>query len=205
MGGELLKRVKIFKYLGSKLGQHLTFQNHISWVYTKSSMKLGAIRKSRKKLSLVLPHLDYCDIVYDYANKDSTDRLQILQNSAYRTILSVDSNTHTSLTCTIGKVCTLSRIDMIFICPHHVINPFISMGSLVCHTFIYVLYKSLVVIRGRWTLSMHVPHTRTKVGQQAISCRGTKHWNRLPTELRVLENFTTFKRLLSFEDQRVFC
>ncbi len=104
MGGETLERVEHIRYLGVVLDQHLTFTEHFSWVYKKSSMEMGAIRKIRKTLdqstalslykSLVLPHIDYCDIVYDCSTHENLNRLQIFQNCVCRTILLVDFDTH---------------------------------------------------------------------------------------------------------------
>ena len=61
------------KYLGVILDDHLSFDEHINYVLTKASIKLGILRKtcdylnsSTKTLlykSVVLPHLDYCDLV----------------------------------------------------------------------------------------------------------------------------------------------
>ena len=44
--------------------------------------------------SLVLPHFDYCDTVYMTATKESLNRLQLLQNSACRTMLCTGKDTH---------------------------------------------------------------------------------------------------------------
>ncbi len=214
MGGELLERVESFKYLGVKLDQHLTFQDHIDWVYRKSSMKLGAIRKIRKNLtqpialslykSLVLPHLDYCDIVFDCASKEHLNRLQIFQNSACRTILLADSDTHISdMHNQLGLLYLQNRRDL------HL--------AVTCHKSIYFnglsslseFYIPVVSVTGRSTrqtdtVCMRVPRMRTKIGQQAISYRGPKHWNRLPADLRIISNFTMFKRLLSLKISELF-
>ena len=40
--------------------------------------------------SLVLPHIDYCDVVYTTASKDTIRQLLSVQNVACRTILLVD-------------------------------------------------------------------------------------------------------------------
>ena len=61
-------------YVGVISDKMLIFDNHIEFIRSKSVKKLGIIRKARDFLdrktsvllceSLVLPHLDYCDIVY---------------------------------------------------------------------------------------------------------------------------------------------
>lgn len=91
------------KYLGVHLDEHLTFSTHISEVCHKSSKNLGILRKSREFLnlntslllykSLVIPYLYYCDVVYMVANESDLKMLQLIQNTACRTILLADKRT----------------------------------------------------------------------------------------------------------------
>ena len=99
-----IEQVSSFKYLGIILDDSLNFIEHIDHVYKKSCNKLGAIRKCRKHLnkglslmmykSLVVPLIDYCDIVYMQTNKDSLQKLQIVQNIACRLILEAGPRDH---------------------------------------------------------------------------------------------------------------
>ena len=67
---------------------------------------MGAIWKVREYIdqpralrlhkSLILPHYDYCDTVYMTGNKDSLNKLQLLQNSACRTMLFANRDCHIS-------------------------------------------------------------------------------------------------------------
>ena len=72
--GVKIEAVTTFKYLGVQIDNMLTFEPHIDYIYRKSCQKVGAIKNCRKYItpklsnmlykSLVLPLLDYCDIVY---------------------------------------------------------------------------------------------------------------------------------------------
>ena len=74
VGQDKINRVNSMKYLGIILDEHLTFDEHITYIINKSSKKLGVLRRAKEFLnkstkillhkSLVLPHLDYCDLVY---------------------------------------------------------------------------------------------------------------------------------------------
>ena len=85
------------KYLGVSLDDRLSFDEHVNYMYTKASQKLGILRRSREYLdkstslipykSLVLPHLDYCDLVYMNTTVQNLIKLQLIQNGACRTIL----------------------------------------------------------------------------------------------------------------------
>ena len=88
------------KYLGVILDDHLTFDEHITYIVNKASKKLGVLRRAREFLnrstkillykSLVLPHLDYCDLVYMCTKEENLQRLQQIQNCACRAILKAD-------------------------------------------------------------------------------------------------------------------
>ncbi len=103
--GVEIERVEVFKYLGIFLHSHLNFEHHINVMHQKASRKLSALRKTREFVdqstalmlykSLVLPHFDYCDTVYMTASATHLNKLQLLQNSACRTILLAEARTST--------------------------------------------------------------------------------------------------------------
>ncbi len=74
INNELVESVTVFKYLGVFLDQTLSFDHHIERVYKKTCSKVGLLKKVRHYIhhstaltlykSLVLPHIDYCDVVY---------------------------------------------------------------------------------------------------------------------------------------------
>ena len=214
IGGEKIERVEYFKYLGIYLDQYMNFEKHIDWLYSKASMKIGAISKIRRNLdqgtalmlykSMVLPHFDYCDVVYCCSTKANLNRLQMLQNNACRTILLAPFDTHISDMHQDLSLLTLQNRRDLHMCVS-------------CHKSIYFdgksclsgFYVPVTAVTGRSTraadtLVMKVPRMRTKLGQRAISYRGPKFWNSIPRELRIVENFTTFKRLISLRITNLF-
>jgi hypothetical protein len=81
-------------FLGFDIDENLTWSSHINKLVSKLSYKIGLLRKLREIVpqetchllynSLVLPHFDYADTVYDSANATDLDRLQKLQTRAAR-------------------------------------------------------------------------------------------------------------------------
>ena len=73
------------------------------YIINKSSKKLGVLRRARDFLnkstkillykSLVLPHLDYCDLVYMCTKDENLQKLQQIQNCVCRIILKADNYT----------------------------------------------------------------------------------------------------------------
>ena len=79
INNEKLEQVTHIKYLGVILDDILSFDQHVDYMHSKAVKKLGIVRKAREFLdlgtsvqlykSLVLPHIDYCDLVYCCTSK----------------------------------------------------------------------------------------------------------------------------------------
>ena len=75
INGEIGERVNTFKYLGVLLDETLNLERHIQYISGKIRKKLGLFSRCRKLItqttaltlykSLLLPHFDYCDQVWD--------------------------------------------------------------------------------------------------------------------------------------------
>ncbi len=102
-----IDHVNSFKYLGVYLDPSLTWVGHINHVFNTSNRKLSIIYRSRHFLgndilktlykSLILPNLDYCDVVWGNAFPTHISRLNKLQNKAGRAILRVNKRFPTDL------------------------------------------------------------------------------------------------------------
>ena len=98
MQGSSVKRTHSIKYLGIKINQNLSWSDHIEDIIKKCNQRIGILRRVYDLLpmetrltlysSLILPVLDYCDIICgDKDNKSLMDDLQIIQNKAAKVIL----------------------------------------------------------------------------------------------------------------------
>ncbi len=107
IGNKKIGRVPHVKYLGVLVDESLTFREHINYIYTKSSKKLGILRKAREFLdrktsillykSLIVPYSDYCDTTYMCGNAADLNSLQMIQNTVCRTILRMPKDTSIDL------------------------------------------------------------------------------------------------------------
>ena len=85
------------RYLGVEIDRDLTWNAHIEKVHHQCMGKLAAIRRAgsylpchtRKLLYLafVLPHLDYCSVVWNSCGATLAKRIERVQNYALRMIL----------------------------------------------------------------------------------------------------------------------
>ena len=95
-----LDRVHIYKYLGITLDSHLNFKKHIMDCRKTSAHKVYMLSKVRRYIdqetsihlykSMIMPVIDYGDIVYSGAPCTILEKLQKIQNRALRICLQAD-------------------------------------------------------------------------------------------------------------------
>ena len=202
VGGNKIERVSSMKYLGVILDEFLTFDEHINYILTKSSKKLGILRRARDYLnkntkillykSLVLPHLDYCDLVYMCTTEQNLQKIQQIQNSACRTILQADIDTPTVMLHKELNLPTMKQrrhIHMAMECFNNIKNE---------EAGLHKMFKPIYITRIRTTRSenqnlMNVANTRSVNGRKAFSYRGPHFWNNIENDARLLETKGSFK------------
>ena len=192
-----IEQVTGFKYLGLFLDDKLTFNSHVDYIHSKAVKKLGIIRKARNFLdrspsiilykSLVLPHLDYCDIVYCNMSNANLQKLQVLQNGACRTLLLADQwapivEMHNEL-----KMLTLSQrreLHLSVDCYKHVSNKESSLHN---------LFKAKNTRNTRSGEQMVIPNLKTSFGRNAYSYRGPNHWHGIPSHIKGSKSVNVFQ------------
>ena len=105
IGDEKLKVVPSFKYLGVTLDSALTFSNHIKTVLNTVAHKSYMLGKIRKYLTvdvarliyktMILPYLDYADVIFANAFTRNLDKLQRAQNKCLKVCMQVNVTTDT--------------------------------------------------------------------------------------------------------------
>ena len=147
--------------------------------------------------SLVLPHFDYCDSVYMTASKDVLNKLQLLQNSACRTILLAVRETHISdMHSELGLLYLNERRDLHFCFLLHK-NYYVETPTGLSEKLIH---SDTVVVRS--TRARHhnnavVPRVRTTMGEKSFQYRGPVFWNKLPIDIEGIDVFRIFKVAVS--------
>ncbi len=189
------------------MDDHLTFKDHINYVHKKSSKKLGILRKSREYLdrktslvlykSLIVPYIDYCDLVYMCTTEKNLQKLQLIQNTACRIILQVDDmsvkNVHSELNLSTLK--DRCNYHLSVECHKNIYNS----TSGLHHFFIKCGERAVRTTRGTASELMVVPDIRSELGRRAFSYRGPNHWNKISAETRKINSLPSFKTHLSKE------
>ena len=153
---------------------------------------------------MILPHFDYCSIVYMNTSQLNLTKLQTTQNSACRIILLADRDCHISdmhRTLNLMMLSTRRKIQLSAF-NHRNVYPE------VC-TVVSNMYVPLGDVTGRETRQSNtnqvkVKRVRTCYGQKAISYCGPLSWNYLPVDVRCIRNISTFKLHLHKNSSALF-
>ena len=94
LGSNEIEYVQSYKYLGLTLDQSLTFNKHLNNVIRTASHKTYQLSKIRNYINeetsirlyktMILPYMDYGDIIYDAASLKQLNKLQKIQNHCLR-------------------------------------------------------------------------------------------------------------------------
>ena len=97
VNGEVLRKCDKVKLLGVIVDRQVSWKDHVEAVKRKCLGGLAQLHKVKDALptrlrkllyqSLILPHLDYCTVVWAECSKGDADKVQRLQNREMRLIL----------------------------------------------------------------------------------------------------------------------
>lgn len=97
---ENIECVKMHKYLGIVLDEHLNFKDHMKYVVRKINKKVNYLGRIGQDLTkwckrtiyktIIEPHLTYCSSLLLILNESDIQNLQMVQNRALRIILSTN-------------------------------------------------------------------------------------------------------------------
>ena len=183
--------------LGVLMDSSLTYSPHITYSISQGYQLIRNISGIRKFLSrdhlrtlvnsIIVAKVDNCNsLLYGISAYDQ-DRLRKFQNSCARLIYGKRKRDHvTAILQELHWLPTEARVYFkllcqVFKCLHDIAPAYLS---------------ELISIRRDDDLTLNIPRTRSKYGDRAFSCAGPRLWNALPSEIRLLSKFDTFKSKL---------
>ena len=166
-------------------------------------MNLGAIGRVRRFItkdialnlykSLVLPYLDYADIVYQHTTAENLAKVQMIQNNACR-LITRD-----------GKYANVVQMhldsDLKFLVDRRLFHVSVFMFKYskgwITDQNIHDMFRTLEYLHNRHTRAhdrndLIVPATRIRMGEKAFSIYGAKTWNHLSVVIRECNTIDTF-------------
>ena len=195
-----VEQVRSLKYLGVVLNDTLTWSDHVDMVCGKVNRSLNLLRRlswflPRSLLftflkSYILPHFDYCDVVWSGCNLGESRRLDVLLNFACKVVLrrQRDSSSTAALQ-ELGLTNLTSRRKL------HIAQCVFRCLSCQSPPYLTRLFPSVSShhnTRSSSTSQLNLPLLRTSTGQKAFSFAGASLWRTLPPATRQEKNFKKF-------------
>jgi Reverse transcriptase (RNA-dependent DNA polymerase)/Endonuclease/Exonuclease/phosphatase family len=209
---KIVERVQSAKFLGVYVDEDLSWKTHTSNTALKISRSIGMLRKTRylfpnhillqMYVSLILPQLTYCIIVWGGAHANAIQKLIILQKRAIRMVCASPYLSPTSVL--FKRTGQLKLSDL-----HHY--------SIAC--FVYNRLHNLLPAKCGSYLVLHevnaykpyslrndlglfvINRNRTVIRDRFVTTLGPKLWSKLPVEIRQIATVSSFKR--QFKDSRL--
>ena len=202
--GQEVARGRKVKYLGVWVDEGLTWVDHVEAVRRKCLGDLAKLRRLRDTLpaalkkniynALVLPHLDYCCVLWQECGIQLQKRVERIQNYAMRLICSKPPRTPSEELRSdmnwmpLSKRRELFRLVLVHRCVHGRAPAYLAE----C----YETNKQYGHCVTRGANKLHLKSVNTEFGRRATMFKGAQEWNKLPADLRNVQSINTFRKLL---------
>ena len=200
-----LEITNVEKLLGVNIDQTLTWSLQVDSILKKLNSLLYLLCRIKSYLSIpirklfynsyILPHLDYCCIVWGNCNSELLAKLHKFQKRAARIIL--DKNTETPSSELFNELNWLQIQDRInylkSVQMYKTLNNLAPSYLTDCFNF-----TSSVHSRSRRSISnndLYVPKPNTELFRKSFVYSGSKLWNNLPYHVKNAETLGKFKKL----------
>ena len=204
-GNESILSSSSARNLGVYFDEHLSLDIQISNLCKQIHIELRRLKHlsyfldltALKKIasSFILSRIDYCNSLYSNLPSSKIQRIQHLQNYAARILLKKSRYERaTPLLFELHWLPVKLRIDykiatLIFKCLHN-------LAPIYLQNIIEPYQPSRNLRSSSHNLLVQKRYHYKTVGERSFSFYGPQLWNSLPSHLRSIENFTTFKREL---------
>ena len=188
-----LQRVATYKYLGMILDMNLTFSNHLQQIQNVISQKCLLLSKIRKYInihtsiilykSMILPIMEYGDVIYGGAKGKQIQQLQKIQNRILRICI------YTNVYIEKEQLYILCKTSKIEVRREVHLNLFMykQQGN------VDIINKRKVNTRAHDALLFTTHKPQNEKYKQNVYYRGAISWNNLPSIERNIPEYEKFK------------
>uniref|UniRef100_A0A8C5LQ70 Reverse transcriptase domain-containing protein n=1 Tax=Leptobrachium leishanense TaxID=445787 RepID=A0A8C5LQ70_9ANUR len=203
-----LTTVTSLKYLGMWLDPNLSFGPHIEKLSSKLYPKLGALYRNKSCLSpavrkqivqqMLMPAIEYGDVVYAAAPQTHLQKLTTLYNSFCRFVLQCNYMTHH---CDMLKELnwpsldsrrTLHLSNLVFKSFSGKLPPYLNM-------LLPPAVPSSYNLRSRTSTLLAIPQYKKKMARSAFSYRAPQIWNNLPDAVKSSPSLKSLKSIPQYK------
>ena len=203
LNGTEIKCEDSVKLLGVTFDYMLNFDLHISNICKKAARQINVLLRLSKYLStetkiliyksFIRSNFNYCPLVWHFCSKTSSAKMEKLQYRALRLVFNdFDSSYETLLEKVNMPTLHVSRIRLMAIETFKIVH---KMSPVYLHDLLS--YKNSTY-SFRYDNLVDVPRVRTtKYGKSTFCYEAAQVWNSLPNNLRKVDDFKEFRRLIS--------
>ena len=191
-----LKETKSIKYLGLIVDCGLSFKGHIEHINKKVVKKIGAMYRSKYFLplryrkmfanSLILPHFDYLDIIYNKATQNTLRKLDLLHRKIAKIALDVRA-THSKK----DTYVEMNWLPLQLRRQTHLATVMFKVIKGIAPPNICNLFSYCSGLRSSEQCNLNVDSTAS---HKAFKYNAAKCWNDVPTSLREYDSFKYFRK-----------
>jgi hypothetical protein len=201
INGVCIEAVQSTRFLGVEVDSQLSWKPHLASIERKLSSSVGVLRRVRYKINLktacmlydilILPYLNYCNIVWASTYKTNLGKIHILQKKALRSIALVSS--------TARSMPLFYRYQKLSIYDVHLMHLATFMYSLQNHLLPESTRNYINVVpkphnhSTRLCKKMYIPFARLSTSIFSLHIMGPKIWNEIPESLKDSSSLVLFK------------
>ena len=192
-----IDRVYTYKYLDITLDANLNYNKHLENVIKSISYKSLLLAKIRKYITtdvairmyktMILPVLEYGDVLYDSTNKKFTGKLQTLENRCLRSCILSKQHVPTIL---LHQLCNIGNLEM--------------RRTLHLQLYMFKQKHNADIVNNRnvhtraheaLLFTKHKPNSEKY--KKNVFYKGAIAWNCLSVQLRKIQTYTSLKETLN--------
>ena len=197
--GVALQSVSSYKYLGITLDSQLNYGRHVNNVISNASLRLRQLRRMRSFLTtkaatmvyknMILPVIEYGDVLLSAASAENRKKLQVLQNRGLRCALNKDQYTHV-----IDLHAEANLLKLKYRREQHQLNLMFDRSQ--DKSLIKKHRKEGVTTRSCKKKLLCTRRPKTERFKKSLAYTGPKKWNSLPEGLQQSSSRVEFKRAI---------
>ena len=188
--------------LGVYLNNNLTWTEHVVEIYKKVYSSIHSLRCQERFLtasikmqmvnSLIIPHFDYGDIVYQDLSQELAIKLQRAQNASLRFIFNLKKYDHIS-----DAFNKLSWIKLETRRRFHILTSAFRVLRTQTPEYLFTEFVSLESVHNcntRGKNNLLIPNHRTEMFHKSFTVTAIKFWNTLPAHIKSSISIGSFKK-----------
>ena len=202
IGNNIIHRKEHVQFLGIILDEFLNWKHHINYISIKLSKSVGVLSRLKYILpsnillmlynSIILPHLNYCDIIWGNTFKTYLDKIQILQKRAIRIV----SKSH-YLSPSYPLFIKLQVLPLKQLIKLHTLLYMYKFQNAILPSIPNINFVSNSTIHSystRQKNDLHLPNLHSTLAHHSFYTVGVKEWNCLNKDIRESTTLSRFKR-----------